>query len=201
MIAGSRVELATVLGIAGGAALLLMVPVIRLGLGRGLKPLDKLAADVGAIHPEQLHQRLETRKLPAELVPVADRLNDWLGLADIHLLPQRADAADLVMPSKLTGMLASGRPVLATAWPHTELGRVVAQDAASGTTVPPEDAAAMAQALRALAADPARRAELGANGRRYAEQHLSRDAVLQRFEAQLKELVGQPAPSAGCAPA
>ena len=32
-------------------------------------------------------------------------------MADIHLLPQRA--ADLVMPSKLTGMLASGRPVVA----------------------------------------------------------------------------------------
>ena len=38
-----------------------------------------------------------------------------LGMADIHLLPQRADAADLVMPSKLIGMFASGRPVLATA--------------------------------------------------------------------------------------
>lgn len=71
--------LATVLGIAGGAALLLMVPVIRLGLGRGLKPLDKLAADTGAIRPENLHQRLDATKLPAELVPVADRLNEWLG--------------------------------------------------------------------------------------------------------------------------
>jgi len=39
-----------------------------------------------------------------------DRLNHLLNLADIHLLPQKADAADLVMPSKLTGMLASGRP-------------------------------------------------------------------------------------------
>lgn len=71
--------LATVLGIAGGAALLLMVPVIRLGLGRGLKPLDKLASDVGGIRSENLHQRLDTAKLPAELLPVAESLNDWLG--------------------------------------------------------------------------------------------------------------------------
>jgi len=71
--------LATVLGIAGGAALLLMVPVIRLGLGRGLKPLDRLASDVSGIRPENLHQRLATDKLPAELVPVAASLNDWLG--------------------------------------------------------------------------------------------------------------------------
>lgn len=118
-----------------------------------------------------------------------DRLNDWLGLADVHLLPQRADAADLVMPSKLTGMLASGRSVLATALPETELGRVVTQDAACGFVVPPEDPVAMAEALRALAADPARRAELGANGRRYAERELSQDVILRRFEAQLLALV------------
>lgn len=118
-----------------------------------------------------------------------ERLNDWLGLADVHLLPQRADAADLVMPSKLTGMLASGRAVLATAMPETELGRVVSQDAACGLVVPPENAAAMAETLRALAADPARRAELGANGRRYAERELSQDVILRRFEAQLLALV------------
>lgn len=118
-----------------------------------------------------------------------ERLNDWLGLADVHLLPQRADAADLVMPSKLTGMLASGRAVLATAMPGTELCRVVTDDAACGLVVPPEDPAAMAEALRALAADPARRAALGASGRRYAEAELSRDAVLHRFEAQLLALV------------
>ena len=41
-----------------------------------------------------------------------EKLNELLNLADVHLLPQRADVADLVMPSKLLGMLASGRPVL-----------------------------------------------------------------------------------------
>lgn len=117
-----------------------------------------------------------------------ERLNHWLGLADVHLLPQRADAADLVMPSKLTGMLASGRAVLATAMSGTELCRVVERDAACGLVVPPEDPAAMADALRALARDPVRRAELGASGRRYAEAALGRDAVLRRFETQLLAL-------------
>lgn len=123
-----------------------------------------------------------------DLQPLS-RLNEWLGLADIHLLPQRADAADLVMPSKLTGMLASGRAVLATALPETELGRVVAQEAACGVVVPPEDPQAMAEALRALAQDPVRRNALGTNGRRYAEAELSQGAILRRFEAQLQALV------------
>lgn len=62
--------------------------------------------------------------------------------------------------------------------------------------VPPEDPAAMADALRQLVADPARRAALGANGRRYAERELNRDVILARFEAQLKALVaeGKPQP-------
>src|SRR5208283_2083777 len=61
------------------------------------------------------------------LLPVqpAERLNDLLNLADIHLLPQLSDAADLLMPSKLTGMMASGRAIVATAYPGTELFSVL----------------------------------------------------------------------------
>ena len=53
------------------------------------------------------------------------RLPDLLATADIHLLPQRANAADLVMPSKITGMLTSVRPVVATAHSGTDLATVV----------------------------------------------------------------------------
>ena len=49
------------------------------------------------------------------------RLSDFLGLADVHVLPQAADAADLVLPSRLGGMLASGQRIVATAAPGTEL--------------------------------------------------------------------------------
>jgi signal transduction histidine kinase len=70
--------LATVLAVAGGLALFFMVPLIGIGLGRGLRPLDKLAAEVRGIRPEALDQRVATDKLPAELVPVATSLNEWL---------------------------------------------------------------------------------------------------------------------------
>ena len=87
-----------------------------------------------------------------DLQPV-DRLNDLLGLADIHLLPQRAGAADLVMPSKLTGMLASGRAVLATAAPETQLAYVLE---GCGLVVSSESPEAMAEGLRRLADDALR---------------------------------------------
>jgi len=110
----------------------------------------------------------------------SERLPDLLATADIHLLPQRADAADLVMPSKLTGMLASARPVVATAHAGTELATVVQT---CGLVVPPEDTEAMVLAVRTLAADAALRKRLGAAGYAYALAHLDRDAVLQKFEA------------------
>lgn len=115
----------------------------------------------------------------------AERLNDLLNLADIHLLPQRADAADLVMPSKLTGMLASGRPVVATAAPGTQVARVVD---GCGVVTPPEDAAALAQALQELAAQPDTRRSLGESARDHALRHLGRDAILTAFETRLQQL-------------
>ena len=115
-----------------------------------------------------------------------ERLGELLTCADIHLLPQRADAADLVMPSKLTGMLASGRPVVATAHAGTEVAKVVD---GRGIVVPPEDAAAFAEAIAALAGDAGRRSALGSAGRRYAEEHLDLGGVLGRFEARLMRVL------------
>ena len=118
----------------------------------------------------------------------AERLADLLALADIHLLPQRADVADLVMPSKLTGMLASARPVVVTARLGTELAGVVAS---CGLVVPPEDPAAMTAAIVTLAACPELRASLGQVGRAYALQYMDREAVLLRFEATLLARAGK----------
>ena len=113
-----------------------------------------------------------------------ERLGAVLGMADMHLMPQQAGAADLVMPSKLTGMLASGAPVVATCAEGTELARVV-QD--RGLIVPPGDTDAFVKAIRTLTDDKDLRTRMGANAREYARQHLSRDRVLAAFEKALEE--------------
>ena len=119
-----------------------------------------------------------------DLRPV-EELNELLNLADIHVLPQRADAADLVMPSKLTGMFASGRAVIAMANPGTELHDAVAP---RGVVVPPGDAQSLATAIAQLADDAGRRARFGRAGRDFALASLSRDAVLREFDARLRAL-------------
>lgn len=122
-----------------------------------------------------------------DLQPV-ERLGDLLGLADIHLLPQRADAADLVMPSKLTGMLSSGRPVVAGARGDTELGQVVGE---CGIAVAPDDPQAFAAAILSLAIEPGRRRELGQRARALAEKRFDREAVLAQFEHDLAACIDQ----------
>lgn len=120
-----------------------------------------------------------------------EQLNDLLNAADIHLLPQRAGAADLVMPSKLTGMLSSGRPVVATADAGTQVAQVVegsGLDDACGLVVPAEDSQELHDAVARLVEDAALRHRLGENARRYAVEHLGRDQVLTQFERDLQEL-------------
>lgn len=129
-----------------------------------------------------------------DLMPAA-QLPALLHMADIHLLPQLRGAADLVMPSKLTGMLASGRPVIASANPGTEIASIVI---GCGMLTEPERADDFAQAITMLAADPDRRARLGAAGRSYAERVLDSQRIFDRLDERLDALDRQS--SAGAVP-
>jgi colanic acid biosynthesis glycosyl transferase WcaI len=139
----------------------------------------------------QLQQ--STQQLPnLLLLPLQpfEKLGDLLGLADMHLLPQSPEAEDLVLPSKLTGMLASGRPVIATCHAGTEIAQVVAE---CGLVVQPGDGIALAAAIEQLSDDATARIRMGKAARRYAEAHLSRESVLMRLEAQLTDLLTEEA--------
>ncbi|MCT0230745.1 WcaI family glycosyltransferase [Synechococcus sp. CS-1324] len=118
----------------------------------------------------------------------SERFNALLQLADIHLLPQQAGAADVVMPSKLLAMLASGRPVLATAEPQTGLAAAITGATSCGMVTPPGDANALAVAARELADNPTLRSSLGTAARQLALRDWDRDAVLSKFEDYLKNL-------------
>lgn len=107
-----------------------------------------------------------------------ERLGDLLGLADLHLLTQSADAEDLVLPSKLTGMLASGKPIVATCRPDTEMGQVVSR---CGKIVAPGNAQALTDVILQCVADPVQMTEWGAQARAYAEHSLAKDSILLRW--------------------
>src|SRR5260370_16987233 len=77
-----------------------MIQIVICGDGAGVTKLQAMARDLPNI-----------RFLPLQ---PPERLNALLNLAEVHALPQTPSVADSVMPSKLIGMLARGRPLLAT---------------------------------------------------------------------------------------
>jgi colanic acid biosynthesis glycosyl transferase WcaI len=112
----------------------------------------------------------------------AERMGGLLALAQLHLLPQIPGAADLVLPSKLTNMLLSGRPVVATALPGSGLAEEVE---GCGLVTPPGDAEAFAAAVARLTDDAALAGQLGAAGLRRAAEQWERGSILRRFVAEL----------------
>lgn len=107
-----------------------------------------------------------------------EQLGELLGLADVHLLTQSAEAEDLVLPSKLTGMLSSGRAVIATCRTGTELANVVSR---CGLVVQPDCVPSLAAAVVDLADAPRKRSEFGANARTYAESSFAKEQILSRW--------------------
>jgi colanic acid biosynthesis glycosyl transferase WcaI len=143
----------------------------------------------GAARP-RLEQRVREMALSnVRFLPVqpSESLGDMLAAGDIHLVVQKREAADLVMPSKLTNILAAGRACVATADSGTALHEVVVGHD-TGMAVPPENAEALAHAIRELAGDPARRDACGRRAREYAEQHLDKNRILSAFEQNLMTL-------------
>ena len=117
-----------------------------------------------------------------DLQPV-EKLNDLLNMADIHLLPQRADVEDLVMPSKLPGIFASGKPVIATAHEGTQIARTVT---GRGLVVTPGDTGAFTEAIVALSADPDLRKTIGEGARDYCVENWGMLKVLARLRKRPK---------------
>jgi colanic acid biosynthesis glycosyl transferase WcaI len=117
-----------------------------------------------------------------------EKLSALLATADIHLVLQRQSASDLVLPSKLTGILSAGGFSLITAVPGTSLYDLV-QTHQVGLVIEPESADALQAGIeQALATDlqPYRQ-----NARRYAETFLDKEVILRGFEGELKKLANR----------
>lgn len=83
-----------------------------------------------------------------------------------------------VIPSKMFEIMGSGIPmVLGVAGQ----ARAILDAADAGIAIPPGDAAALADALRRLAADPALRARYGGNASRHVRENYDLDALARNY--------------------
>ena len=129
---------------------------------------------------------LDTGHAFADPVPKHD-VPGWLARADVCLLPyQDIPLFAGALPNKTFDYLGAGRPVIA-AVPRGELSTLI-EDAACGIAIAPEDPAAMADAVVALADAPERGRVLGRAGREYVVRHYDRAALADRFVAVIESL-------------
>lgn len=114
-----------------------------------------------------------------------ENLPALLVMADVHLVIQKKGAADIVLPSKLTGILAVGGHALITAEADTELGELVEEFPGIARRVEPESLADLVAGLESGLAVEAR----GENhvARIYAESFLRKDSALARMMTFISE--------------
>jgi colanic acid biosynthesis glycosyl transferase WcaI len=110
----------------------------------------------------------------------SDKFNSFLNLADVHLVLQKSEASDLVMPSKLTTILATGGLVIATANEGTSLYKDIVEND-MGIVIKPENNEILKDAiLNACQIDHSIKVN---NARQYAEKFLNMDVMLNKMVA------------------
>lgn len=111
------------------------------------------------------------------LQPV-EKLNDFLNMADIHLVIQKTNASDLVMPSKLTAILSVGGLAVITAPKLSSLFKVVDRYQ-MGILVEPENQTELTNGIKCALEEADDR--LKSNARNYAKEYLSIDQILEKY--------------------
>ncbi|MVM38081.1 WcaI family glycosyltransferase [Spirosoma sp. HMF3257] len=114
-----------------------------------------------------------------------EKLSALLATADIHLVLQKKSASDLVLPSKLTSILAAGGCALVSAVPGTTLHYVIDSNQ-MGILIEPESVEALIAGIERVLRDDI--SFYRQNARSYARQYLSKEGILQQFEDELLRL-------------
>jgi glycosyltransferase involved in cell wall biosynthesis len=102
-------------------------------------------------------------RIPYQEVPT------WIGAMTLCVAPFRGDRGE-TSPVKIFDYLACGKPVIASAIPSVSATFV---QEAGVALVPPDDPAALAQAVLVLLNDPDRQVRMASIGRRFVEQRYS----------------------------
>ena len=119
-------------------------------------------------------------------VPQAE-LNDLLCSADLHILLQKDNVVDTVMPSKLLGMMASEVPCLVSGNRNSEVADIF-RSGNCGHYVNSSDQSSIASTIRKLKSSPRKSDEMGKNAREYVLSSFSKEGVLEAFCSKLDSL-------------
>lgn len=108
-----------------------------------------------------------------------NNFNRFLNMADIHLVIQKNNAGDLVLPSKLSTILAVGGVSIVTASAGTTLYNIITENQL-GIAINPEDQVSLNNSIERLINTDT--SIMARNARVYAEKHLLQESILSAFE-------------------
>jgi glycosyltransferase involved in cell wall biosynthesis len=117
-----------------------------------------------------------------------DELTHSLTAADLHLVPLTKDLSRCLMPSKLYGILAAGRPYLTNAPDGSELHTITTKHIV-GLTVEPGSVRAIADRILWAADHPAELEAMGRNARQLAESEYSKLHSITKFRTVLQQVL------------
>ena len=116
----------------------------------------------------------------------SEKLASWLNIADIHLIPQKISVGNLVLPSKLLGILSSGKPVIGIAKHNSDFGKILDL---CGIRVNSEDSKMFKNAILNLLNDQKLQEDLSIKGKKYVKENFEKDIILNKLLIKIKTLI------------
>jgi putative colanic acid biosynthesis glycosyltransferase WcaI len=159
-------------------------------LSRDDKSLQYLIVGDGAVRG-RLQDAARAMKLEnVRFLPLLsdDQYKELLTASDVSLITQQKCVADIVFPSKVITLMASGRAIVASVSHTSEVARVLTK-ARAGLVVPAEESAGLLTAVTTLRENDSLRHEIAQNAREFARENWNRDIILARMESQLRTLI------------
>jgi len=138
---------------------------------------------------EWLVEETKTMKNITHTMPVEyATLPDLLCWANLHILFQKNDVIDTVMPSKLLGMMASARPSVVTGSLESEVAKVFHQSE-GGYFFDSDNFDDVVKSIEKLSTDKELASTMGEDARTYIIEHFSATKVLSNFGKEIDSLL------------
>ncbi len=156
---------------------------------RDLDDLRILIIGGGARYLDLVHlaHRLEADTLRSLPYQARDVLPMSLSSADLHFVGLAEGLSGFVVPSRLYGIMAAGRPAVVAADADSETAQVV-ERVGCGIVVPPSRPELLAEVIRDAHDGQYDLAAMGARGRAYVEEDADTRVALRRYRSVLREL-------------
>ena len=157
---------------------------------RDLERLSVVLVGFGARHADyvELVRDLDAENVSFREYQPRERLSESLSSADLHFVGLGRGLSGYVVPSRLYGVLAAGRPVLAAADEDSETAQLV-RTVGCGIVIAPGRPDLLAAEIRKAVAGEYDLAAMGRLGREHVEAEAGREHAIARYRRLLAELL------------